>query len=107
MRIAGEPDGFARLGVAAETVLRSVEGRQRERARRPEALDDALQIAGDAGLVRDQPDALAADEVEVFLKKDFDAEFHAGLVASCAKIPARPSAERMKKPRRACARRGS
>jgi hypothetical protein len=45
---------------------------------RAKSFHNAHEVARDAGGIRDEPDALAVEEAEVFIEENFDAEFHGG-----------------------------
>jgi len=66
---------LARLGVAANAVLRPVKCDELHVRLRAEKPDDAVQVPVHAGRIGDQADAFAANEIEMFFKQDFVAGF--------------------------------
>src|SRR5256885_17150121 len=76
MLVAIERHILARLGVAAHAVLRTVKRGELHPGLRTETLDDAAQLAIDAGRIGDQADAFAAHEIEMLFEENVDAEFH-------------------------------
>jgi len=67
---------FARLRVAPDAVLGTVQRHQLHVRLRAKAVNDAIEVVIQAGGVGDEAHMLAADQIQVFFKQDFNAEFY-------------------------------